>query len=283
MPRIARLAERSTVAVTGADAEKFLQGIITGDMDRLRSGSAIHAALLSPQGKMLFEFMVVGMQDGFRLETSRARAAELVKRLGLYKLRAAVQISDRSAEEDMYAAWGDGGDAIEGAYADPRLPELGWRFARAHGAPVPDTESAAAYHAHRIAQGVPEAELDYALGDTFPHEACLDVLGGVAFDKGCFIGQEVVSRMQHRGTARKRFVMVSAQDALPPPRTEITAGAAAIGVMGSSAGRKGLALVRLDRAAEAMQAETPFRAGDIDVSLTVPPWAPYALAGALQS
>ena len=127
---------------------------------------------------------------------------------------------------------------------------------------------------------MPEADLDYVLGDTFPHEACFDVLGGVAFDKGCFIGQEVVSRMQHRGTARKRIVQVSGTGALPPPRTEITAGAAVIGSMGSSVGEQGLALVRLDRAAEAMEAGTPIEAGGVRLSLSVPAWAAYKLSGA---
>lgn len=277
MLSIAHLPERSIVAVEGGDAEKFLQGIITGDMDALGMQGAIHSALLSPQGKIMFEFMVVRAGEGFRLETSRSRAAELVRRLGLYKLRAAVQIADRSAEEAVYAAWGDGGGAGEHAYADPRLPTLGWRFAQPHGAMQPDAEPADAYHAHRIDLGVPEAELDYALGETFPHEACLDVLGGVSFDKGCFIGQEVVSRMQHRGTARRRFVMVQGSTKLPPARTEITAGDVAIGAMGSSVGARGLALVRLDRAAEAMEAGTSLRAGDVEVELSVPPWAPYAL------
>lgn len=283
MPRIARLSERSTVAVEGPDAKKFLQGIVTGDMDQLCGQPAIHTALLSPQGKILFEFFVSPLDGGFRLETSRSRARDLTTRLGLYKLRAAVQIADHGSERDVYAAWGDGGGAIDGSYPDPRLAGLGWRFTRASTTPLAGAEAGIAYHAHRIALGVPEAELDYALGDTFPHEACFDLLGGVSFDKGCFVGQEVVSRMQHRGTARKRFVMVRGKADLPASRTEIMAGPAAIGIMGSSVGGMGLALVRLDRAAEAIAAGTPFRAADIELELAVPPWAPYALAGVLQA
>jgi folate-binding protein YgfZ len=125
---------------------------------------------------------------------------------------------------------------------------------------------------------VPDAELDYGLGDTFPHEACFDVLGGVAFDKGCFIGQEVVSRMQHRGTARKRIVMVSGSGTLPGRGTEITAGPASIGSMGSSVEGSGLALVRLDRAVEVIEAGTPIEARGVRLSLSVPPWAPYKLS-----
>lgn len=283
MAWIARLPERSTVAVEGPDAEKFLQDLITNDLGLLKSQSAVHAGLLLPQGKILFEFIVVPTERGCVLDTVRARAKDLVKRLGLYKLRAKIDIVDRSEEQDVYAAWGDGAsDIAPDAYADPRLPALGMRFIRAKDAAVAEAGGREAYEAHRIALGVPEADKDYALGDTFPHEACFDILHGVAFEKGCFVGQEVVSRMQHRGTARKRFVIVTAHAPLPPPKTEITAGTeparAVIGAMGSTAGTSGLALVRLDRAAEALSKGQRILAGDTEVTLRVPSWAPYTLS-----
>jgi tRNA-modifying protein YgfZ len=283
MARIARLPERSTVAVEGPDAHKFLQDLITNDLDLLKSQSAVHAGLLSPQGKILFEFIVVPGERGFVLDTVRARAADLVKRLTLYKLRAKIEIADRGNEQDVYAAWGEGGEQVaRDGYADPRLAALGVRIVRAKDAAIAGAEDAAAYEAHRIALGVPEADKDYALGDTFPHEACFDILHGVAFDKGCFVGQEVVSRMQHRGTARKRFVIVAGDATLPPAKTEVTAGAeparAVIGAMGSSAGTSGLALVRLDRAAEMLAKGQTIRAGDVEVTLRVPSWAPYTLS-----
>ncbi|HVK80690.1 MAG TPA: folate-binding protein [Verrucomicrobiae bacterium] len=286
MARIARLPERSTVAVEGPDAHKFLQDLITNDLDLLKSQSAVHAGLLSPQGKVLFEFIVVQTERGFVLDTVRARAKDLVKRLTLYKLRAKIEISDRSEDQDVYAAWGEGAaNVAPNAYVDPRLPELGVRIVRVKDAAIADTEDVAAYDAHRIALGVPEADKDYALGDTFPHEACLDILHGVAFDKGCFVGQEVVSRMQHRGTARKRFVIVTGAAALPPAKTEITAGEeparAVIGVMGSSAGTSGLALVRLDRAAEMLAKGQKIKVGDVEVTLRVPAWAPYTLSASV--
>lgn len=283
MARIVRLPERSAVAVEGPDAQKFLQDLITNDLDLLKSQRAVHAGLLSPQGKLLFEFFVVPSERGFVLETVRGRAKDLVKRLTLYKLRAKIEISDRSDGQDVYAAWGDGAsDVAADAYADPRLPALGMRFMRAKDAGVAEAGDLASYEAHRIALGVPEADQDYALGDTFPHEAGFDILHGVAFDKGCFVGQEVVSRMQHRGTARKRFVIVEGNATLPPAKTEITAGEeparAVIGVMGSSVGTSGLALVRLDRAAEALAKGQAIMAGDVEVALRVPPWAPYTLS-----
>ena len=282
MARIARLPERSTVAVEGPDAHKFLQDLITNDLDLLKSQSAVHAGLLSPQGKVLFEFIVVQTERGFVLDTVRARAKDLVKRLTLYKLRAKIEISDRGDDHDVYAAWGEGAEQVAQGYADPRLAGLGVRIVRPKDAAIAETEDVAAYEAHRIALGVPEADKDYVLGDTFPHEACFDILHGVAFDKGCFVGQEVVSRMQHRGTARKRFVIVAADSTLPPAKTEVTAGEeparAVIGAMGSSVGTSGLALVRLDRAAEAMARGQKIMAGDVQVTLRAPSWAPYALS-----
>ena len=286
MARIARLPERSTVAVEGPDAHKFLQDLITNDLDLLKSQSAVHAGLLSPQGKVLFEFIVVQTERGFVLDTVRARAKDLVKRLTLYKLRAKIEIGDRGDNQDVYAAWGEGAEQVAGdGYADPRLAGLGVRIVRPKDAAIAETEDVAAYEAHRIALGVPEADKDYALGDTFPHEACFDILHGVAFDKGCFVGQEVVSRMQHRGTARKRFVIVAADATLPPAKTEVTAGEeparAVIGALGSSVGTSGLALVRLDRAAEAMAKGQKIMAGDVQVTLRVPSWAPYALSASV--
>jgi tRNA-modifying protein YgfZ len=285
MARIARLPERSTVAVEGPDAHKFLQDLITNDLDLLKSQSAVHAGLLSPQGKVLFEFIVVQTERGFVLDTVRARAKDLVKRLTLYKLRAKIEISDRGDDQGVYAAWGEGAEQVAQGYADPRLAGLGVRIVRPKDAAIAETEDVAAYEAHRIALGVPEADKDYALGDTFPHEACFDILHGVAFDKGCFVGQEVVSRMQHRGTARKRFMIVEGDAALPPAKTEVTAGEeparAAIGAMGSSVGTSGLALVRLDRAAEAMAKGQKIMAGDVQVTLRAPSWAPYALSASV--
>jgi folate-binding protein YgfZ len=283
MARIARLPERSTVTVEGPDAQKFLQDLITNDLDLLTTQSAVHAGLLSPQGKILFEFIVVPSDRGFVLDIVRARAAELVKRLTLYKLRAKIAISDRGEDQDVYAAWGDGASRIApDAYADPRLPELGVRVIRAKEDAIAGASDLAAYEAHRIGLGVPEADTDYALGDTFPHEACFDILHGVAFDKGCFVGQEVVSRMEHRGTARKRFVILEGNATLPPAKTEVTAGAesarAVVGVMGSHAGTLGLALVRLDRAAEALAKGQTIMVGDVEVTLRVPWWAPYTLS-----
>lgn len=257
----ALLPDRGVVRVSGEDAEKLLQGIITSDMELLIGQPAIHAALLTPQGKILFEFFVARSSDGFLLETAQDQAANLAKRLTMYKLRAKVDIRETGAEHVVMAMWGDdpqapGGTGGAVSFPDPRLPELGLRVlaeaqSAANIAAATNGMDADAqdYHAHRIALGVPEGGKDYAFGDAFPHEANLDLLHGVSFSKGCFVGQEVVSRMQHRSTARKRIVIIEGSAPLQSG-SEITAGPATIGTIGSEAGNRGLALVRLDRADE---------------------------------
>jgi len=294
--RIAVLADRGVVGVTGADALKLLQGVITNDMELLSVRPAIHAALLTPQGKILFEFFVVKAPDGFWLEAAADKTADLAKRLTLYRLRAKVDIKDRSAELRAFALWGGEPEALAGAagtlvFPDPRLPALGLRGL----APVPlevplapDLVAASRalevpaqdYHAHRIALGVPEGGKDYTFGDAFPHDADLDQLHGVSFAKGCFVGQEVVSRMQNRAQVRKRIVAIVG-DAPLLAGAEITAGAAVIGTVGSVAGKDALALVRLDRAAEAAAKGTTLMAGAVAIALRKPDWANFELAPAV--
>jgi len=258
-------------------------------MDLLAEQPALHAALLAPQGKILFEFFVVRTSGGFLLETVKDKAADLVKRLNLYKLRAKVDISDASDDYRVFALWGDGPSSLGGtrpalSFPDPRLGDLGFRIlaeaksasditAAISGADAPAQD----YHAHRIALGVPEAGKDYALGDTFPHEADFDQLHGVSFAKGCYVGQEVVSRMQNRATARKRVVPIEGEAPLASG-VEIQAGEAVIGVVGSTAGRQGLALIRLDRAAEARSKGQAIMAGGVAVALRKPDWASFELA-----
>jgi folate-binding protein YgfZ len=277
----ALLSDRAVVRVSGPAAHGFLQGLITNDIDKAKPGGAIHAGLLTPQGKILFDFFVVPAADGFLLEIAKAKAGELAQRLGFYKLRAQVEIAEDPSFA-VAAAWGAPPRLPDGAiaYADPRLSALGLRIllqaeadARNLGCTIAAEDE---YHAHRIALGVPEGGRDYAFGDAFPHEAMFDRLAGVDFDKGCFVGQEVVSRMEHRGTARKRIVGVEGEGPLPPSGTEITAGGAPVGTLGSVSEHSGLALLRLDRAEEAKAAGLPLRAGEVTVDLRIPAWARLA-------
>jgi folate-binding protein YgfZ len=277
------------VRVAGEDAHKLLQDVVTNDMDLLSAQPAIHAALLTPQGKILFEFFVAKAgEEAYLLETGREQAAGLAKRLGMYKLRAKVTIADAGAGYRVLALWGavphSGETTGSVSFPDPRLPALGMRilaesrFADDVASASNGVEATAEdYHAHRIALGVPEGGKDYALGDTFPHEADLDRLGGVSFTKGCFVGQEVVSRMQHRAHVRKRVVPVEAIGAGEfKTGSEISIGTAAIGKVGSVAGQQALAMLRLDRAAEAKAKGLPLTADGVEVVPRKPDWMPLS-------
>ena len=290
--KIAALADRGVVCVTGEDAAKLLQSVCTNDIDLLSARPAIHAALLTPQGKILCDFFVVKAAGGFLLEAAADKTADLAKRLGIYRLRAKVAIEDRSAHYRVFALWG-GAPATSQAtpdtivFQDPRFAALGLRvlaepqLASDLAAPANVVEATAQdYHAHRIALGIPEGGKDYAFGDAFPHEADLDQLHGVSFAKGCFVGQEVVSRMQNRASARKRIVQVRG-DAPLVAGQDIAAGAAVIGTVGSVAGREALALVRLDRAAEAAAKGLRLVAGGVVITLHKPDWASFELAPAV--
>ncbi len=286
--RIAVLGRRGVVAVGGPDAETFLNDLVTADISRASPGQAVFAALLTPQGKVLFDFIVFRDGERFLFDLARGAAADLVKRLGFYRLRAKVTVADVSAETQVLAVWGpEGVHHIDGVAApDPRLAALGWRIiAPADQPPVLSGFAAATeadYDAHRIPLGAPEGGIDFAFGDVFPHDTDMDQLSGVDFGKGCYIGQEVVSRMQHRGTARRRFVIARAGSALPAAGAEVTAGGKPLGFIGSSAGDTALALVRLDRAKEAMDSGTPILAGEATLSLSLPGWATFGWPAAIQ-
>lgn len=278
------LADRGVLRVDGPDAQKFLQGILTNDVDRLDEGDAIHAGLLSPQGKILFDFFVIRQPGGpegssFLIDAPKESLAALQKRLSFYRLRAQLDIVEAPAVT-VAAAWGGSPDVTGGtiAFADPRLPELGWRVLLPDGAFVADIACVEArengYQARRIALGVPEGGRDYPLGDTFPHEALFDQLHGVDFKKGCFVGQEVVSRMEHRGTTRKRVVPVEG-DAPLQAGTEIMAGDLPVGTIGTVDGRSGLALLRLDRAETALSKGTPLQANGATLALRRPAFASF--------
>ena len=278
----ALLAGRGVLRVAGADARKYLQGLITNDIAKAQEGQAIHAGLLSPQGKILFDFFVVAANGDYLIDVAQDKASELAKRLIFYRLRAQVEI----AEEPSFAiaaTWGGSPRAPEGAiaYTDPRLSELGLRILLPAGSSATDLGCAPSceedYHAMRIKLGVPDGGRDYAFGDTFPHEALLDQLNGVDFAKGCYVGQEVISRMEHRGTARKRIVPVDGAGPLPASGTSIEADGVPIGSLGSVSGASGLALIRLDRAEEALARGTPLMAAAVELTLRRPAFVRFSV------
>ena len=261
------LPDRSLVRISGAEAQHFLHNLITTDMVALPAGEAWPGALLTPQGKILFDFLIWRDGDAFLLDTAATQRADLIKRLSMYKLRAAVTIA-ADGEDGATVSWGAHMD-LEGL-ADARFAAAGIDVRRRPGRH--GEHPAAGYDALRIAGGIAESGRDFALQDAFPHDVMLDLTHGLSFRKGCYVGQEVVSRMQHRGTARRRVVMVSAEKSLPVESTPLMAGGKVIGALGTVAGTRGLAIVRTDRAAEAMAAELPITAEDLRVSLSLAGW-----------
>lgn len=273
-----RLIDRRLVAVRGADARRFLQNLVTANIDVVEPGRAAYGALLTPQGKVQFDFFAFHAAGGFLLDAPDDRVAGLAGRLGFYRLRAAVTIEVTQGNE-VSVAWGEppAPRGLVTAAPDPRHPGLGLRVISPVGSspfpgdPVPATE----YHAHRVRLGIPTGGVDFTYGDVFPHDIDMDQLGGIDFKKGCYMGQEIVSRMEHRGTARRRIVKVRAAESLPPTGTAILAGALEIGRLGSTLGALGLAMIRLDRAREALDASLPITAAGLPLDLTIPDWARF--------
>ncbi len=276
------LPDRGVVKVSGEDARSFLNNLVTTEVDLVRPGVGRFGALLTPQGKIVVDFLITeapaGHGGGFLLDCPLPLADAFATKLNFYKLRAKVVVENLSGGLGVLAVWDGKPTATpELAFADPRSETLGWRILVPQDLAEKATQligaqwvAPAAYEAHRIACGVPRGGIDFGYGDAFPHETNMDHLHGVDFDKGCYVGQEVVSRMQHRGTARTRTVQVTVDKAAPAAGTSILAGDKAIGTMGSSAQGHGLAVIRVDRATEALDAGLPFLADGKPIDLAAP-------------
>ena len=284
----ALLQRRGVIRVAGVDARKYLQGLITNDIAKAQDGRAIHAGLLNPQGKVLFDFFVVAANGGYLLDVVKDKSDELMKRLSFYRLRAEVDIVDEPSLA-ISAAWGGEPHPCKDAvvYPDPRLPELGFRLILRADTSAAELgcspASEADYDTNRIRLGVPEGGLDYGFGEAFPHEALFDQLNGVDFAKGCYVGQEVVSRMEHRGTARRRIVPIESEATLPLSGSSIEVGNMPIGTIGSVSGASGLALVRLDRAEESLARGIPLTAAGVKLRLRQPSFAKFSVPAAALS
>jgi len=285
--KAALLPDRGVVKVAGADARTFLNGLFTTDVAQMTPAAAKFAALLTPQGKVIVDCIVAEAPavdgGGFFLDCPKALAQDFMRKLNFYKLRAKVIVEDLSEMLGVMAVWDGTGDTEYGlVYSDPRVPALGQRVmlpphlaqkaADELGAQVVD---ASEYEAHRIALGVPRGGLDFMYGDAFPHETDMDQLNGVDFGKGCYVGQEVVSRMEHRGNARTRIVSFTTEHHSPDVGIPVMAGEKQVGTTGSAAGQRGLAMLRLDRYADALAAGTPITAGGIALQPTKPEWAHF--------
>ncbi|WP_454700520.1 CAF17-like 4Fe-4S cluster assembly/insertion protein YgfZ [Agrobacterium burrii] len=262
------LADRRLIRVSGTGAEEFLNNLITADVENLAEGEARASALLTPQGKILFDFLITRDGADYLIETGAAEQDALLRRLTMYKLRAPIDLK-AEATEGVSIFWDE--NAPEAGVRDGRFVKAGVDVFRVPGASA--TGDAAAYDALRVEHGIAESGRDYALQDAFPHDVLMDVNDGVSFKKGCFVGQEVVSRMKHRGTARRRVVTVSAEGPLPASGTEIIANGKPVGTLGTVCGNTALAIVRIDRIADALASGTPLLAENVTVTVALPAWS----------
>jgi folate-binding protein YgfZ len=303
----APLPSRALIAVSGPDWRGFLQGLITQDVDTLEPGEARFGALLTPQGRLLYDLFVVGHEDGCWLDVLAEHRDAILQRLMMYRLRAKVELtasdvpvsilySPHPREGGDPGFFGDGGSAGEGLdagspetqatwvpafagmsgfVADPRLPDLGWRgygAAAPEGAQIADE---AAREAQKLALGVP-GPADWGCDKTYPIEANFDLLNGIDFKKGCFVGQETTSRMKRRGQIKSRMLPIAFDGPPPPAGAEVLAGELRAGVVTSGGEGRAIALLRLDRA-EAGGLTVEGRA----VSIVRPAWFSAALGEAV--
>jgi len=268
------LDDRAVLAISGPQAREFLQGLVTNDIVQgLAPGTGLYTALLSPQGKILFDFLVTEGDGALLLDVARDGRDALLKKLNMYRLRSQVGIEAR----DQLGVYAD----LKGhpdnrvvpyadravSFADPRLAALGLRSIGARAEMPANLASPRVYHQHRLALGVPEGS-DFGYEKIFALDGGLAELNGVSFTKGCYIGQELTSRMKHRATSRKRLLTVTA-DAPLPASGPLTRGDVDIGELISTHGTTAFALVRLDRLEET---SGDISAAQIPVALHRPTW-----------
>ena len=238
-PRLARLASRAVIAVSCPDWRSFLQGLLTQDVETLAVGELRFAGLLTPQGKLLYDLFVAGTEDGALLDVAAAHRDAILARLTMYRLRAKVELA--ASDRPVIAVFG-GEVAGEGLYADPRLPALG---ARAYDDRATNADEDA-FETHRLNLGVP-GPADWGSETTYPIEADFDLLAGIDFKKGCFVGQETTSRMKRRGVIKNRMLPIVFDGPPPPFGAEVLAGELRAGEVLSGRDGRAMALLRLDR------------------------------------
>jgi folate-binding protein YgfZ len=275
-PSFVRLTDRALIAVGGPNWRDFLQNLLTQSVDSLGENEARFGALLTPQGRLLYDLFVVGRADGCWLDVAAERQAAVIQRLSIYRLRAKVEIA--ADETQIFALFG-ADQAPAGWVRDPRLPGLGWRGYGVESPAGAQAAELAAYDAHRLALGVP-GPADWGSEKTYPIEADFDLLNGVDFQKGCFVGQETTSRMKRRGQIKNRMLPITFDGPPPAPGSEVLAGSLRAGEVLSGTGGRAMALVRLDRIAGELTADgRPVR---VEWPTWVPAPVPAATVGSPQ-
>lgn len=279
---LVHLADRVVILADGPDAEHLLQNTLTLDLSLLQPGETKPGALLTPQGKILFDFMISRAGDeAFRLDCRQDIAADFIKRMNLLRVRAKVNFSLQEQELVSVSWQNDSFNSRDDSttLADTRFPES-FPVQRHYGPQAKSEASLDDWNRIRIDYGAPESGSDYELSDAFPHDILFDQNGGTGLRKGCYVGQEVVSRMHHRGTARRRLVIVEGASDLNPEYKNITADGRPIGQLGTVSGNKALAIIRIDRAADAQAAGIAILCHEVELTLSIPAYANFLLAAA---
>lgn len=262
-PRIARLDSRAVIAVTGPDAKTFLNGLLSQEIETLAPGELRFSGLLTPQGRLLYDLFVAGAEDGLLLDVAAEHRDAILMRLTMYKLRAKVELA--ASPLNVFARFPDGAEGFQ----DPRLPALG---ARLYATEQATTAAEDDYEAHRLALGVP-GPADWGTDRTYPIEADFDLLNGIDFKKGCFVGQETTSRMKRRGTIKNRMLPITFDGPPPAAGAEVLAGELRAGEVLSGRNGRAMALLRLDRI-EGADLTVDGRAVTVDW----PDWVPVAVS-----
>jgi folate-binding protein YgfZ len=287
--RFTVLEDRGVLSVSGPDRVSFLQGLVSNDIEKAGPGSAVYAALLTPQGKYLYDFFIVEAGetgDALLLDCERAGLDGLMRRLSLYKLRTDVTFKDRSGEWAIAVIFGSGSieATIEGVavFADPRLAKAGVRCILPKAEARTILEKAgltltdeADYDRLRLTLGLPDGSRDLIAEKSTLLESGFDELNGVDWDKGCYMGQELTARTKYRGLVKKRLMPVAFDGPPPAPGTPVMLKGKEAGEVRSSQmtedGGIGLALMRLD----ALENSTDLKAGDVSVTPSKPDWAEF--------
>lgn len=262
------LPDQDVVRISGPDARKLLNDTLTSRFDDGLKGTGRWFALLSPQGKVQVEGLVTEAGDAFWFTLPAELTADFFKRMKLYRLRAKVEIEPQPELGVFWSPEAEGSGEARLAFRDERAGGLGMRLIQPRDAAA--TASDAAYHTARIAAGVPAFSADFGSNDVFPHDIGMDFLGGLDFKKGCYVGQEVVSRMQHRGTARRRPVIVTGVPVGAAAGAPLMVGEREAGTVGRGVEGRAVAIVRLDRVTGAVPT-----VGGLPVELALPAWATY--------
>lgn len=281
MVDICTLPSRALFRLTGADAAQWLQGLITNDVEHLETEGALYAALLSPQGKILFDFIVYQAADGLLIDCEASALGPLMKRLSMYRLRSDVTLSAEPGLGVISSCTPLDTDLpfVECAAQDPRLEQLGYRMVgdlalmrkdyERQGHPVDDEE---VYRDYLLKLGVPNGAADFAPGKAYPLESNFDELNGISFTKGCFIGQEVAARMKHKAVLKKRVLPVVSEGAMPEAGAEVLAGGTKTGEILSGSGHAGLALMRLAEWQNAVAQDVPLEVDGVKMRVNTPEW-----------